>query len=322
MPLYNSKDYISEAIESILNQSFSSFEFIIVDDSNDGSYDIAQSYAMKDKRIKLIKNDPPLGLRISSNIGLKEAKGKYVIRMEADDISLPDRIEKQYNFMEDNPQVDVSGCFLQLFGQSEEQWKYPLEHSAIKAGLIWGITIAHPTTIMKREFLLKGGFFYNEVGLPYCEDWEFFYDMSKEAVFSNLPELLYLYRRWSESVTKRMKSKKNKVKYELTEKIFDDLGIDKEYVESHLFLNGVFLSKVDKVNLKKTYKWSLKLLQINKEKMYFDQNILKKDVEKRWNRLFYLILDHNKNLFYYYFLYSKKINFKKLIYWIKLAIKG
>jgi glycosyltransferase involved in cell wall biosynthesis len=320
MPLYDAKDFLAEAIESVLNQTFSDFEFLIVDDSSDGSYEIAKAYAEKDSRIRIIKNDPPLGLRKSSNLGIKEAKGEYIARMEADDISLSNRLELQLKFMYDHPEVDVSGCFLQLFGNQDGQWTYPLSDKEIKAGLIWGITIAHPTTFMKRSFLVEGNHYYNPDGLPYAEDREFFYDMHRSATFKNLPEFLYKYRRSSDSVTKRMKERRLEIRKMLLCKIFTDFGLkfSDEDILIHQFILGDFFLDVNKGNLIKARRWHEQLLKHNNYTNYYDNEVFNKVAEAKWNRLFYFILNKDKSLAFNYFIETKYLSFKKLFYWFKL----
>lgn len=320
MPLYDAKEFLAEAIESILNQTFQDFEFIIVDDSSDGSYDIAKKYAEQDARIKLIKNNPPLGLRKSSNIGIKEAKGKYIVRMEADDISLPERLERQYEFMESNPNVDVSGCYLQLFGRDKSKWKYYINDDEIKAGMMWGITIAHPTTFMKRDILINKKLFYREEGFPYSEDREFFYDMRNHVTFKNLPEFLYLYRRSAGSVTQRMKSKKNELINKFIGEVFTDFGIEfiEEDLYSHQFILGEFINGVNKENLLKAKSWYDKLLNHNKTNRIFNHNVFSRICSDKWKRLFFLLMNRDEKLALTYFKISDRIYPSQVLYYLKL----
>lgn len=324
MPLFDAKEYLAEAIESILNQTFTDFEFLIIDDSSDGSYEIAKSYEAKDKRIRVIKNNPPLGLRKSSNLGIKEAKGKYIARMEADDISLPNRLEKQLAFMENNPEVDVSGCFLQLFGQQNGQWTYPLDDEEIRAGLIWGITIAHPTTFMKRSFLIEGNHYYNPDGLSYAEDREFFFDMHKKATFKNLPEFLYKYRRSSNSVTKRLKSKRLEARMALLSKIFNDFGVrfSERDILYHEFIRGEFFIEVNKENLTKAKKWYDSLIEHNLKSDYFYHRALLDASKAKWDRLFYFVTSKNSFMGWYYMRLSNEYTWKKIVYLLKSFFKN
>src|SRR3990172_12530717 len=112
MSAYNAEKYLREAIESILNQTFKDFEFIIINDcSTDKTKKIIEEYANKDARIKLINNATNLGLTKSLNIGLKEARGEYVARLDADDVALPERLEKQYEFMNKNRDITLTGAW-------------------------------------------------------------------------------------------------------------------------------------------------------------------------------------------------------------------
>ena len=118
MPTYNaSVPFLKEAVESILNQSFGEFEFIVIDDgSTDGSWEYLNS--IDDKRLKLIHNETNLGITKSLNIGMKTAKGKYIARMDSDDRSMPLRLEKQYEYMEKHPDVILCGTGVEFLGYS------------------------------------------------------------------------------------------------------------------------------------------------------------------------------------------------------------
>lgn len=110
MAVYNTEEYVAESIESILNQTFENFEFIIIDDgSNDNSSDIIKKYAKKDRRINLIQNASNLRLPASLNVGIKAARGKYIARQDADDISMRTRLEEQFNIMEENNDIALIG---------------------------------------------------------------------------------------------------------------------------------------------------------------------------------------------------------------------
>jgi len=109
MSVYNAQKYLDEAIESILNQTYSNFEFIIINDgSTDKSLEIIENYAKKDSRIIVINRENK-GLIYSLNEGIRKANGKYIARMDADDISLPQRLEKQVEFMEKNKNIGICG---------------------------------------------------------------------------------------------------------------------------------------------------------------------------------------------------------------------
>ena len=139
MSVYNSERYLKEAIESILNQTYTDFEFIITDDSStDSSLRILEKYKNNDERITLIRNSENVGLTVNLNRMMDLARGKYIARMDADDISLPKRIATQYYFMEKNTEIGVCGTHCKSFGigVKEHIIKRPLLHEEIKINLL------------------------------------------------------------------------------------------------------------------------------------------------------------------------------------------
>ena len=111
MSVYNGEDYLTEAIDSVINQSFTEWELIVINDcSTDSTSEILGKYAAQDERIKVYTNEVNLRLPSSLNKAMSYAKGKYIARMDADDICLPERLEKQYNYMEENSDIALSSC--------------------------------------------------------------------------------------------------------------------------------------------------------------------------------------------------------------------
>ena len=150
MPVYNAETYVEEAIKSILNQTFEDFEFLIINDgSEDNSLSIINNYASKDNRIKIISREKK-GLVFSLNEGIKLAKGKYIARMDADDISVPERFKKQISYLERNSDVDICGTWIETFGRSMEVLKYPVQHDDIKVALLFAFGLAHPSIMAKK----------------------------------------------------------------------------------------------------------------------------------------------------------------------------
>lgn len=194
MPVYNTANYLNEAIDSILNQSFTDFEFIIVDDcSNDGSLEIIKSY--KDKRIVLIENEVNKGYVFGLNYAISISKGEFIARMDSDDISDNKRLEIQYSFMLNNKGVLVCGTNIGIIGSSKVV-KYPENHDEIKRGLLTSNVLAHPSVIMRKSsFNLSNS---NEG--PYIntfvpsEDYELWTTLIFKGKFHNLQQELLRYR--------------------------------------------------------------------------------------------------------------------------------
>lgn len=202
MSVYNAEDFLDESIQSILNQTFKDFEFIIINDgSSDTSLQIIEKY--KDNRIVLISRENR-GLVESLNEGLVIAKGKYIARMDADDISFPKRLEEQYDFMEKNPNIGVSGTWVEVFGKTVPNYigRYSCWNKMIKAELLFSSPFAHPSVIIRRKVLAKYNLSYNGECL-HAEDYELWYQCSKVTELANLPHVLLRYRIVSNSITRR-----------------------------------------------------------------------------------------------------------------------
>lgn len=198
MPVYNAASFVAEAVDSILSQTYSDFEFIIIDDgSTDSSYQILQSYAAKDDRIKLYRNDINLKLPKTLNFGIAHAQGKYVARMDADDISLPERFAKQIEFMESHPDIGVCGSWFNEFSEIEEKAVTPnITHEDIIVTMYFSNNcIAHPTVMMKASIFQQQNILYNENHMGIAEDYALWNEcLNNNIRFHNLPIILLRYR--------------------------------------------------------------------------------------------------------------------------------
>ncbi|WP_051608621.1 glycosyltransferase [Selenomonas sp. FC4001] len=203
MPVYNAETYLYEAIISILNQSFEDFEFLIVDDgSTDHSMDIVHKF--DDYRIKILHNDGNRGLVYSLNRGIKEAKGKYIARMDADDVSRPERLAKQADYMERHPDVAVCGSFIQTFFKNviNSCQTYPVRDEEIKGMMLFQSAFAHPAVMIRRDMLVLSNLYYREE-MKHAEDYDLWSRMMQKYRFYNIPEVLLNYRMSGDSVSSR-----------------------------------------------------------------------------------------------------------------------
>lgn len=205
MAVHNGQRFLLEAIESILAQTYAEFEFLIINDgSKDRSADIIASYAETDKRIRLIDNKKKLGLTKSLNKGLSVAVGEYIARMDADDISLPARFEKQVAYLDARPDIWVVGGqveFIDEKGNREKAHLYPVDKQLLRwNALLNGPTVIHPSVMMRREKLSRVGNYPEDCKL--AQDaalWRRFYMISNLPI-SNLNDAILLYRRHSGSL--------------------------------------------------------------------------------------------------------------------------
>lgn len=200
MAVYNGQKYLGQAIESVLSQTFSNFEFFVINDaSTDESLKIIQSY--NDPRIKIINNDQNLGLTKSLNIGLRQALGKYVARQDADDISLPKRLEKQYKYLESNPEVVLIGSWAEVIDETGKIIGYKkkaIDPDVIKFDIIIANPILHSSIFFRREEILQSGG-YNE-NYKFAQDFELYCRLIKKYKIINFPEILIQFRLHPQSI--------------------------------------------------------------------------------------------------------------------------
>jgi len=202
MPAYNAEKYIGEAIESILNQTFKDFEFIILDDcSTDKTWEIIQDYAKKDERIIAVRNEKNLNIALNRNKGVEMSKGKYIVWADADDISKPERIEKLVNYMESHPEVGICGSNFQSFSGNKlmDTREFFEEDNLLRKNIFKFSPVAQPTAIVRRECFNKVGK-YNP-SYPPAEDIDFSFRVGEFFKFGNIPEVLLMYREHPNSAT-------------------------------------------------------------------------------------------------------------------------
>ena len=195
MPVYNSETYLQESANSILNQTYTNFEFIVINDgSTDGSLDILTEYAEKDNRIAII-NQQNSGLSNSLNRGIELSRSDLIARMDADDISNPTRLEEQFNFMNNNPEVAVAGTAFELFGENTKSKivTMPATNKTIRKNLPFRFCLCHPTVMFRRKTIVDAGGYQ---GTGPCQDLELWLRLSRNKTlqFANLEKPLLKYR--------------------------------------------------------------------------------------------------------------------------------
>ena len=193
MPVYNAEKYVHQAIESILKQSFIDFELLIFNDcSTDKSKEIILSF--NDQRIQLIDSPENTGYVQHLNHGLEMAKGKYIARMDADDISMPDRFQKQVEYLDKHEEVVVCGTFIEFIGSKKGVVDFPITHrDIITHFLLHGNGMAHPSVMMRKSILDTHNIIYNR-SLEPAEDYDLWDRISAFGQLHNIPEVLLQYR--------------------------------------------------------------------------------------------------------------------------------
>ncbi|MDU6628803.1 MAG: glycosyltransferase [Lachnoanaerobaculum sp.] len=227
MPIYNSETYLDEAILSIIHQTYKNWELLIINEfgSNEEGKRIINRYAAIDSRIRLIQNSERLGIAESLNEGLRQAKGEYIARMDGDDISLPERIEKQVEFMESNNDILLCGVQVEVFGSEKWDWKLETDPARIRTDALFYSPCVHPTILFRRDVINKYNVFYNK-DYKASEDYDFFTRILEFGEIANLKEVLFKYRLYGTNATYINNNIGFKIYSDVMERHFHKLGID------------------------------------------------------------------------------------------------
>lgn len=324
IPVYNASPFLKESIKSILNQSFSNFELIILNDkSTDNSLDIIKELQSKDSRIIIIdklENVGPANLR---NEGINAAKANFIALMDADDISLPTRFEKQLKVLENNPEIGVCGTWFTFFGSTKNKLiKHNTDHDAIKVSFLHSCNIGNPTVMFKKEILddLK---FDNEY-VP-AEDYDLWSRLLSKTKFFNIPESLLNYRLHDNNISKTKIDNISRSVKKIKINQLRHLDIDASDSKIEFYLNAISFKKgLSPDEITETITASHFLLSQNEKTGYFNQELLQKHITKNLIRIvrnagsykisFYNHLKNNENLLF------KEINLldKTIIYFKSL----
>ena len=259
---YNAEQYIDESISSIINQSYKNLEIIVI---NDGSTDLTLSHLEKisklDKRIKIISNKYNLGFINSLNIGLGCFSGKYIARMDADDIAKPSWIEKIVTYLEKNDHITAMGSYLEIIVEKEcgiigskyktgDIWKNPLLHNDICEAMLFYNPIHNNTMIMRANVYREHKLIFNK-DYPYTEDYKFWSEVSRLGCLANYPEALVKYRLHGNQTSSVYNHKQNevakKIKRENITYYLNKIGIDIKVINSVSLLEIYHVDKSNKV---------------------------------------------------------------------------
>lgn len=189
LPVYNCEKFVSEAVQSVLNQTFTDFELLIIDDcSTDATVSIIQSFS--DDRINLICKEKNSGYTDSLNYAISIAKGKYIARMDGDDVCLPTRFQKQIEAMNANEEVILCGTAIQII-DSDKILKHPINHDDIKVKLCFSNAFFHPTVMFRKDVFAN--LHYNKEFEP-AEDYDLWTQLVFKGKVMNIDEVLLKYR--------------------------------------------------------------------------------------------------------------------------------
>lgn len=285
MPAYNVEKYIREAIESILKQTYTNWELIIIDDaSEDNTCKVIKTY--ESEQIKLLRNKRNLGLAQSLNIAYQQAKGKYLFRLDSDDVALSNRIAEQVNFMEKYPEIVACSSVIEYFGREHGYWHPPFKHSEIICYLLFSAQLTHSASIIRKNSLLDNAIEYN-TRVKIAEDYDLWCRLAKVGKLANLPEVLTKVRKHGNSTTQDKVELKKCLNLVRLQQLRQNLNISPS--EAELQLHHEFSHypevPVDLAYLKRAEAWLAKLARANQETNYYAEPEFSEMLRKLWYKL-------------------------------------
>lgn len=202
IPAYNAEKYLKDAVDSIQRQSYSAIELIIIEDcSTDNTLEVARNIEKMDRRVRVVENIHNMGVSANRRRGVELSRGEYICWQDADDISLPDRIAHQVNFLETHPEVGVVGGFITFFDETGERATrtYAENDSSLRETIFRYNPVAQPASMMRRSSVEMVGNFSSKYRL--AEDLEMLFRIGEKYKFGNVQEIVLKYRQSPQSLT-------------------------------------------------------------------------------------------------------------------------
>ncbi|HHD0685802.1 TPA: glycosyltransferase family 2 protein [Citrobacter freundii] len=245
LPVYNCELYIGEAIESILKQTFEDFELIIINDASNDNTDTIIKNFLSDPRVRYYKNEENLQLIRTLNKGLNYCNGKYIARMDADDIALPSRLQEQVSFLDNETDYVLVGCEYKTFGQKLRVIRLPHSDFDCRSALLTCSPFCHPGVMFRRTTIEENKIRYND-SYQHVEDYKFFFDLSRFGKVANLNSILLYYRIHSNQITMNFSNEQMQKRFILIDEI--NGGIEQSF--EYLLLKNERDNKITKYFLK------------------------------------------------------------------------
>ncbi len=264
MSVYNGEEYLVDAIESVMGQTFESWELIVINDcSSDSTSEILSALSLKDERIKVHNNEVNLRLPTSLNKAISLSRGKYIARMDADDICLPDRLEKQYKFMEENKDISLSSCRFMTVKNGVYQsggCGGRCDFEALRALLLVTNPILHPGVIAKAEVMKK---FNYDTTLTCTEDLKLWTRMAKENLkIKILPECLLIYRLHDKQITSTTRERQYTEVLKIQKQYYPFFKETDEEMQN-FYIRGIYFN--DKPDIDNFLKYAKHLREVTKK---------------------------------------------------------
>lgn len=269
MPVYNGEQHITEAINSILSQTFQDFEFIIIDDgSTDQTVDILNR--LKDRKIKFHQNQANIGNYASRNIGMNLARGRYICVMDADDVAFPHRMQRQFAHMESNPEVGICGSFVQVIPNGGVP-NFVTSEELLKVAFLSNNYCSHPSLILRKEFLSRFDLSYNEK-YYYSADFDLCARGFQHFRVQNIPDILLQYRRHSAQIsTAKFTEQQQYADTIRINQLVDKMGFKLDEIPIEIHLRLMKKQPIQRELQTQAEDWINTLIEKNNECKQFDE---------------------------------------------------
>lgn len=294
VPIYNGEQYLEEALNSIALQSFKDFEVILVCEygTSNESLDIVHKFRKNDKRFKIITNTSKLGISESLNVGIRKSTGKYIARMDGDDISCQKRLEIQKLYMDYCSNIGVCGIIHKVINSPRWIVDYHSNPEQINSDLLFFVPLKHPTIMIRSDVIYKNNLFYDS-SLPGVEDYDYFIRASKVTELTNInePDLFY-YRRTSENASLINEKRDEKIRKSLIKSQFYDrlkLDFSDKTIDILDVVDGIpFYNEKIYLNILSELQKNMEIImQRNNEMGIYRPECLINTMEHRWFRVKY-----------------------------------
>lgn len=292
IPVYNKAPFLRECLDSVYAQTHADLEVVAVDDhSTDGS--LALLRAETDRRLRIIELPVNRGPAGAANAGLDACTGTYIVRLDADDLMVPTRVERQVAYMEAHPEVGASGGWLQLFGARDRVWKFPLTDAACKAQLLFGVPVSQGASILRRSVLEAHGIRYDPAWPRVGEDWLFWTRLARVSAFGNLDAPMTLYRRGEQNISHgRDKRADHDLLVRAVLTWFQVPHTDAD-VRSHLMALRLFEGTPSAADVRALHGWLRRLREWNGRERVFPVDAFDARVRQAWDGLFHVLADRD-----------------------------
>lgn len=321
MPVFNKAPYLRESVDSVLQGTFGDMEVVAVDDaSTDNSLDVLRSIA--DERLRIIPLPVNRGPAGAANAGIDACRGEYIVRLDGDDVSVPDRLALQVAFMDAHPDLGASGGSVRLFGAERGDWSFPMRDDDCKAQLLFGVPVSQGASILRRSVLERHNLRYDPTWPRVGEDWCFWARMSSFTRFGNLDRVLVHYRRGEQNISHA--TDKVSTHRVILRHVLDILGIaaGAADIDTHLMALGYFAVAPDAAGVRALRSWLDALVVLNRARGLFPREAFERRVERQWDRVFHRLADRGLAPALAHLRLSHRMRGAHLAYLVKVRAKA